>query len=319
MLTRTTGAARPDAITPDVMARRSAPRRLSASRTSMSQMDSAQTWTADVPTLADPFTTAHIARVDNVLLGGSYHWAVDRRLAAHLTTAVSDVTGMVWHNRMFQRRAVEYLLATGIRQFIELGCGIPTIGATHEIAHRRHPDVKVAYVDNDPITVELGRILLADRPRAVIVHADLREPHYVLGHPEVNDLLDLGQPVAILALAVLHHILDDEVLADVIAALRDWTVSGSHLAVSHLCNDRQLGPMRTLAQTLTDAGIATAPRSSVQIGRLFRGWDLLPPGLTWTANWRPEPDVYPDLSAEPHWAGLLTGLARKTSTESQVG
>jgi hypothetical protein len=253
--------------------------------------------------LPDPFATAHSARVDNVLLGGSYHWTVDRHLAAQLSTAVPAVAGMVWHNRMFQRRAVEYLLAAGIRQFVDLGCGIPTLGAVHDIAHTTYPDAKVVYVDNDPITVELGRILLANQPRTLVVHADLRDPHRILGDPDVNDLLDLGRPVAVLALAALHHIPDDDALATVTAAWRDWTVSGSYLAVSHLCHERQRTTMTAIARLSADAGIGTVPRSGQQIRRLFHGWQLVAPGLTWTAAWRPEPDSWPDLRARSQRAG----------------
>jgi hypothetical protein len=266
---------------------------------------------ADVPVLLDPFATPHIARVDNVLLGGFYHWAVDRDLAAQLASAVPDFTAMVWHNRMFQRRVVQYLLAAGIRQFIDLGCGIPALGAVHEIAHPSRPDTKVAYADSDPTTVVLGRSLLADQPRTLIVHADLTDPHHILGHPEINDLLDLGQPVAVLALAVLHHIPDDQVLADAIAAVRDWTVAGSYLAVSHFCHEQQRGVMATVARTTGQVGTVTVPRSRTQIRRLLHGWRPVPPGLTWTANWRPEPDTYPDLHTQPYRAGLLAAVARK--------
>jgi hypothetical protein len=320
MLTSTAGVVRPGTVAPSRMGRRSTVRRLVAGRTSTTQQSHpAQLWTAEVPALPDPLTTAHSARVDNVLLGGSHHWAVDRRLAAQLTTAVPAVTAMVWHNRMFQRRVVEYLLAAGIRQFIDLGCGIPTLGAVHEIAQPSYPDAKVVYIDSDPIIVELGSILLTDQPRTLMVHADLRDPHQILGHPDVNDLLDLGQPVAILALAVLYHIPDEHALTAVTAALRDWTVSGSYLAVSHLCHEQQRQTMAALAQTTGEAGIDTVPRSRTQIRRLFHGWRLIPPGLTWTASWRPEPDAYPDLHAHPYQAGLLAGLAHTPSRQPGGG
>lgn len=261
------------------------------------------------PAWADPFTTAHSARVDNVLLGGSYHWAVDRKLAAALTSAVPGIRHMVWHNRMFQRRAVECLLAAGIRQFIDLGCGIPTLDAVHHIAHHAHSDAKVVYVDNDPVVVELGRILLAGQAGTLMMEADLRDPHRIVGHPSVNNLLDLGQPVAVLALAVLHHIPDHQALSEVAAAWRDCTVSGSHLAVSHLCYDQQPAAVTALARTTGQAGIVTVPRSRRQIRRLFHGWDLMAPALTWTAAWRPEPDTHTDLNGHPRHAGLLAGVA----------
>jgi hypothetical protein len=262
---------------------------------------------------ADPFTTAHSARVDNVLLGGSYHWAVDRKLAAALNLTVPCIRDMVWHNRMFQRRAVEYLLAAGIRQFIDLGCGIPTLDAVHQIAHHAQPDAKVVYVDSNPVIAELGRILLADQPRTLVVEADLRDPHHILGHPDVNDLLDLGEPVAVLALAVLHHIPDHQELSDVVGVWRDWTVTGSHLVVSHFCLDQQPTAMAAMARTTGRAGILTVPRSRHQIRQLFHGWNLVAPGLTWTAAWRPEPEVQTEMGGYLRCAGLLAGVARKSS------
>lgn len=259
----------------------------------------------------DPFTSAHSARVDNVLLGGSYHWAVDRKLATALTAAVPGIRDMVWHNRMFQRRAVEYLLAAGIRQFIDLGCGIPTLDAVHQIAHYAQPDAKVVYVDNDPVTAELGRTLLADQPRTLVVEADLRDPHRILGHPDVNNLLDLGEPVAVLALAVLHHIPDCQTLTDLVTAWRDCTVTGSHLVISHFCHDQQPAAMTALTRTTGRAGILTVPRSRRQIRQLFHGWNLVAPGLTWTAAWRPEPGSNTERIGHPRRAGLLAGVACK--------
>lgn len=263
------------------------------------------------PAWADPFTTAHSARVDNVLLGGSLHWAVDRKLAAALISAVPGIRDMIWHNRMFQRRAIEYLLAAGIRQFIDLGCGIPALDAVHQIAHQTHPDAKVVYVDNDPLVAELGRILLADQARTLVVEADLRDPNRILGHPDVNSLLDLGEPVAVLALAALHHIPDHQTLSDVGAVWRDWTVTGSHLVLSHFCHDQQPAAMTALTRTTGQAGILTVPRGRRQIRQLFHGWNLVAPGLTWTAAWRPEAESHTERIGHPRRAGLLAGVACK--------
>jgi len=269
-------------------------------------------WDRTLPAaaLADPFQQAHTARVDNVLLGGFHHLAVDRRVAAQLTSSVPGIAHMQRHNRMFQQRVVAYLLAAGVRQFIDLGCGFPTLGAVHELTHEAAPAVKVAYVDIDPLTVELGRDLLADQPRALIIRGDLRDPHRILSHPQVNDLLDLGQPVAVLALNVLHHLADGDPAA-LTAVFRDWTVPGSYLAISHYCHKNQQAAMAALTRTTGEAGWVTVPRSRAQIHRLFHGGRMVPPGLTWTPAWHPEPHTYPDLSSQPHRAGLLAGLAHK--------
>lgn len=255
------------------------------------------------------FDAANSARMTNFLLGGSYHWRADRDLAARLSAAVPDLTTLVWHNRWFQHRVVEYLLAVGIRQFIDLGSGIPVLGAVHQIARRIAPETKVVYVDRDPLIVELGRMLLSDQPRTLIVDADLSNPHTVIHDPDINDLLDLGQPVAVLALAALDHLPDDAAAAAVPGAVREWSMSGSYLAISHMCHHPASPHAGALAQLAREAGIPIASRSPMQIRELFRGWQLVPPGLTWTAGWRPDIDAHPHLGAQPQRSGLLAGLA----------
>jgi hypothetical protein len=185
------------------------------------------------------------------------------------------------------------------------------LGAVHEIAHPIAPEARVAYIDCDPLTVELARLLLAKERRTMVVEADLIDPDGLLSDPRINDFLDLGEPVAVLVLAALHHIQEDDAADAVAAAFREWTVSGSYLAISHLCDAERTSSVGVLTELFGEAGIAITPRDQMQIHRLLRGWQLVPPGLAWTASWRPDADMYPDLHARPHRAGLLAGLARK--------
>ncbi len=249
---------------------------------------------------------ASAARVYDYLLGGFHHFAVDRRLADAYLAAVPDVAVMARQNRAFLRRAVRYLAGAGIRQFLDLGAGLPTVGNVHEIAQAEAPGSRVVYVDQDPIAVALSQRLLKDNPDATVIRADLRRPDEVLDHPELRAMLDLDRPLAVLLVSVLHFVTDDPYA--VVGRYRDRSAPGSHVVISHATGAHRPGDIERLRDLAAAAGISGTARDFAEILRLFRGYELLPPGLVWTAAWRPDQR---DLRDEPERANMLAGVGRK--------
>ncbi|MBP2708502.1 SAM-dependent methyltransferase [Microbispora sp. RL4-1S] len=247
-----------------------------------------------------------VARIYDYLLGGKDNFASDRAAAEKVIQLTPNVREGVRSNRRFLSRAVRFMAATGIRQFLDIGAGLPTQENVHQVALRVAPESHVVYVDNDPIVLTHGRALLADNDQTIVLSGDLREPEAILADPEVTKHLDLGQPVGLLLLAVLHFIPDDDVAQRVVATLRDRLAPGSALAISHLSfgdlDEERLREGREL-YTKTSAGSAT-PRSSAQIRRFFDGFTLVEPGLVPTDDWRPE-EGDPRLPALPGVDGFV--------------
>jgi SAM-dependent methyltransferase len=237
-------------------------------------------------------------------LGGSHNFAVDREAARQVIAAVPDAPLMAQANRAFLRRVVRYLTETGIRQFLDIGSGIPTAGNVHEIA----VDAKVVYVDLDPVAVAHGREILGGSDRATAIQADVRQPDRILSHPDVRRLLDFDQPVAVMIVAVLHYIADADDPAGLIGRLRDALAPGSYLALSQTCGDGR-GPDERLAseEVYRRADHPLHPRTRAEIGRLFAGFELVEPGVVWVPQWRPDAGCLDDPAA----AGFVGGLGRK--------
>jgi len=242
--------------------------------------------------------TAHNARVWNHWLGGKDNFPADREVAEQVLAIAPVAREVVEDNRAFLRRAVHHLAAeAGIRQFIDLGSGLPTQGNVHEIAQAAAPEARVVYVDNDPMVVTHSRALLAG-DNTVAIEADLRRPEEVLEHPEVRELIDLGRPVALLLLAILHFLGDDEDPYGVVARYRDALPSGSHLAISHGTTDipdrpdltpvemADMGAKVEQLYQLTTASLVT--RTRAQVERFFDGLELLAPGVVEVQRWRPD-------------------------------
>jgi hypothetical protein len=243
-------------------------------------------------------------------LGGKDNYVVDREAAAAVLRAVPEVRDMARENRAFMQRAVRYLVGeAGIRQIIDIGTGIPTAGNVHEIARQIDPAVRVAYVDNDPIVHVHASALLTGQGRTSIVLADLRDPQAILGHPKVRELIDFGEPAALLLAAIMHFITDQEGPGQIIAAFRDALAAGSYLALSH-------GTADFHDQAVAEAGTAvyakaTAPlvlRSHAQVTSLFNGWELVEPGVVQVPLWHP--DGQPPRSRELQKMGMYGGVGR---------
>ncbi|MEJ2867028.1 SAM-dependent methyltransferase [Actinomycetospora sp. OC33-EN08] len=250
----------------------------------------------------EEFERPSSARVYDYLLGGAAHGAVDRRLGDELARS-GDIVALVRENRAFLRRAVRFLLAAGIDQFLDLGSGVPTMGNVHEVVARARARALVAYTDVDSIAAMHGHQLVAAVPTATYSAVDVTDVDAVLTAPGVAGLLDLRRPVGLLAFSVLQHVRDDA--AALVAAYLDRLAPGSALAVSHYTAD---GPRASAAvERLTAQYVHSTPRARTreQVAEIVAGVDLVDPGLVWAGDWRPEAGRPPGPGdARGHWAAV---------------
>jgi SAM-dependent methyltransferase len=235
-------------------------------------------------------TKPSVARMYDYFLGGKDNFPVDRETAEQVARALPTVAGVAQANRAFLQRAVRYAAEQGIDQFLDLGAGLPTQGNVHEIAQQVHKEARVVYVDNDPIVLVHGRALLETDDHTRIVQNDVRDPEAVLSDPQVRELIDFDRPVAVLFVAVLHFVTDDEDPAAIVRRFRDALTPGSHLVISHAAVEEK----RNLR-----VGDAYRPTSSRMIARsreevtaLLAGLDPVPPGTVPLHDWRPTGGEY---------------------------
>jgi len=249
------------------------------------------------------------ARVYDFYLGGFHNFAADREMGRRAIEMWPELPEIMKANRAFLRRAVRCLAAAGVRQFLDIGSGIPTVGNVHEVARQAAPDARVVYVDNDPVAVEHSRAILTGAGQTAVVQADLREPESVLADPGLTGLLDPGQPVAVLMVAVLHFVSDDADPRGIIGQYRDAAAPGSYLVVSHASSDGQ--PTLTESHKVLYQRTATpmTMRTKAQIAELFDGFELVEPGLVYLPLWRPDPDTKVDERPE-RFTGFA-GVGRK--------
>jgi hypothetical protein len=255
---------------------------------------------------------AHPARVYDYWLGGKDNFPADRALAEHIMQAIPTMRAMAQANRAFLSRAVRYLAAeAGVRQFLDIGTGIPTSPNVHEVAQAVTPDARVIYVDNDPIVLAHARALMAsqDVGETAFILADLRQPQAILEHPTLGATLDLTEPVALLMVAVLMYFRDSEDPNPygMVATLLDRLPSGSYLAVSHPTADFDPQAMAGAVAAAEQAGVTLVPRSRAETEAFFTGLELVEPGVVPVLAWRPD-DQPP---AEPHSAYYWAGVGRK--------
>jgi len=257
-------------------------------------------------------TTPHPARMYDALLGGKDNYAADRQAVRQLLEAAPEARYSARANRAFLQRAVRFLSAeAGIRQFIDIGTGIPSAGNVHEVAA---PGTRVAYVDNDPIVHVHANALLTGSGTTSIVLADLREPEAILAHPKVRALIDFTQPIALLLVAILHFITDTEDPARILAVLRDALPAGSYLALSHATADFRPAAANDAAAVYDQATSPVTLRTHGQVVALFDGWDLIKPGLVQVPLWRPDGRRPRPKELERAW--VYGGVARKSPLPS---
>lgn len=240
-------------------------------------------------------------------LGGKDHFAVDRAVADKVLEILPEGRDMAIANRGFLGRVVRFLASEGITQFLDIGTGIPSPGSTSEVVHGINPDARVVYADNDPIVIAHARALLRDGGPVSVVHADLREPESLLAAPGVASAFDWQRPVAVLLVAVLHFIRDQEHPERVVEVLKNAMPSGSYLVISHGTQD--FNPDRATA-AVRGYDQATAPfvlRSRDQVDRFFDGLDMVEPGLVPLPFWRPDGEA----EGDPSKIWLYAGVGRK--------
>jgi hypothetical protein len=253
----------------------------------------------------------HPARMYDYYLGGKNHFAADRETAEKGLATWRSGRVAARENRAFLGRAVRFLSAeAGISQFLDIGTGLPTTNNVHEVAQAVTPSSRVVYADNDPLVLAHARALLTSSPegRTAYIHADLRDPQSILSDPSVLEVLDFGQPIALMLVAVLHFVPDEFNPAQVMATLIDALPPGSYLVASHITGEHDAEGPATGARAYRAAGLPAQLRDSGQFARLaFSGLDLVPPGVVLVSEWRPEGGRPLPTPAEVSWYG---GVAR---------
>jgi SAM-dependent methyltransferase len=254
--------------------------------------------------------TPTIARAYDYLLGGAHNFAVDREFARVWLAAIPEFPQMARANRAFLHRAVRFMVDEGIRQFLDIGSGIPTVGNVHEVAQKLAPEARVVYVDIDPVAVTHSRQILAGNEGATAIQEDLRHPDAILNHPETRALLDFDQPVGLILAAVLHSVGDQDDPFGVVARLRDALPSGSYVAISHVTADSRPEEVHAAERVTKQTTTPTTVRSRDEVLRFFDGLDLIDPGLVWVSQWRPfSPE---DVGDHPERLNVYAGVGRRT-------
>ncbi|MEW2292806.1 SAM-dependent methyltransferase [Streptomyces sp. NPDC006743] len=232
-----------------------------------------------------------VARIYDYYLGGSHNFETDREAARRAMEFMPGLPKVMQANRAFMRRAVRFAVDEGITQFLDVGSGIPTFGNVHEVAQAARPGARVVYVDHDPVAVTHSQAVLADDDDADVVAADLRKPHEILASPQLQRLIDLNRPVALLLVAILHFVEDSDDPYTAVAELRDALAPGSLLILTHASYEGiPLPPERSEGAVDVYKGIRNPliMRSREEIARFFEGYDMVEPGLVPMARWRPQ-------------------------------
>ncbi|MFF0774312.1 SAM-dependent methyltransferase [Nonomuraea wenchangensis] len=256
-----------------------------------------------------------VSRVYDFMLGGTDNYAADRQVAELALKIAPDAPQAARANRAFLRRTVRHLAGeAGVRQFIDVGSGLPTQGNVHEIAQAVAPGTHVVYVDHDPIVQVHGGALLADDDTTAVVHADAREPESILADPRTRALIDFDRPVGLLMFGLLHHLADEEDPAGIVARLVAPLAPGSHVVISHFHNPGAAHPevaaQAAEAERLFNEHLGTGRwRTREELLAYFDGLELLEPGLVPLPEWRPDEGDDADLGITYHT--FLGGVGRK--------
>ncbi|MFH8496381.1 SAM-dependent methyltransferase [Streptomyces coeruleorubidus] len=251
-----------------------------------------------------------VSRMYDYYLGGSHNFEVDREAARRAMEFMPGLPKIMQANRAFMRRAVRYAADQGISQFLDIGSGIPTFGNVHEVAQAARPGARVVYVDHDPVAVAHSQAVLQGNDDADIVAADLRKPQEILRSPEVERLIDLNQPVALLLVAILHFVEDEDDPYGAVAELAEALAPGSLLVLTHASYEGiPLPPERAggAVNVYQDIRSPLIMRSREEIARFFKGYDMVEPGLVAMPRWRP--DTAPE-DEDPYAFSGFAGVGR---------
>ena len=262
----------------------------------------------------DP-TVPNEGRMYDFFLGGKDNFAADRQAAEQALELAPDLRILARENRRFLSRAVRFLAASGVRQFIDIGTGLPTRGNVHEIAQSVAPEARVVYVDNDPVVRVHAEALLRDDDRVTVIQADVRDPDAILGHPELLRLIDLDRPVAVLLFFVLYAVPEDDHAARIVERLREAMAPGSYLAISHPVSDicpevtARLAALYQQEAKVIEGQARHNVRTRADIEPYFAGLDLVEPGVVLLPYWRPDEPGMAEGAASSVWA--VGGVGRK--------
>ncbi|SRR5712691_11688131 len=253
------------------------------------------------------FTVPSAARIYDYLLDGKDHFAADREAARRLFAAFPEAPLLARANRRFLTRAVWYLAEHGIRQYIDLGSGLPTISLNvHEIARQVRPDARVVYVDNDPVAATHGRAMCDFGDDIAFIEADIRGPQEILTDPQLTRLIDFSAPVGILGVSLLHFVPDEDNPREIMTAFRWRMASDSYLVLSHVTSDgSDAQVLGDVTDVYKESGTPAVPRTAADIEGFFTGLDLVEPGLIDVTQWRS------DMQEKPNKIRLLAGVGRK--------
>ncbi|SDD11107.1 SAM-dependent methyltransferase [Actinokineospora iranica] len=255
-----------------------------------------------------------MARTYDFMLGGAHNFAVDREVGERIERAMPGLRNAARVNRAFLGRVVRFMADQGIRQFLDIGSGIPTVANVHEVAQARDPECRVVYVDRDPVAVAHSELILAGNDRAAVLHADMRDPEGILSSPEVRGLIDLDQPVGLLMLLMLHWVPDESDPVGLMARYCAALAPGSHLAITHVSGDHQGEKLSEATDVIkrSNSPDQVTLRTHAQVTALFAGLELVEPGLVGCGEWRPRGPG--DIAGEPGMNMLVyAGVGRKPS------
>ncbi|MDP8930115.1 MAG: SAM-dependent methyltransferase [Actinomycetota bacterium] len=271
--------------------------------------DSSPHPTEQRPTSGIDTSVSHVARIWNYWLGGKDNYPVDREVGDQILQILPDVAHLARASRAFLTRAVRYLAGeAGIRQFLDIGTGLPTVDNTHEVAQRVAPESRIVYVDNDPLVLVHARALLTSTPEGATdyIDADLREPDKILA--AAAKLLDFSKPVALMLFGVVEFITDDDEAYGIVNRLKDALPSGSYLTMYDGTNVIHKEASDRIVQLWNESGSTPLVlRSPEGIARFFDGWEILEPGIVSCTLWRPEPSPF----GPPVEVDAFCGVGRK--------
>ena len=262
-------------------------------------------------------TVPQSARIYDYWLGGKDNFAPDRAVAEALAQQIPTIRTMVRSQRVFLVRAVDYLVRkAGIRQFLDIGTGIPSLDNVHEVAQRIAADCRILYVDNDPIVLAHARALMTstEEGRTAFIMADLRQPQAILDNPVLRETLDLDRPVALFLVGVLHHLHDSDDPGGIIATLLDALPAGSYFVLTQPTADFDASAMAGMAATAEQSGIPYVPRSQAEVEQFLAGLVLVEPGLVPIPAWNPLDLDYPgsaEVDRDPYSVYGWAAVARK--------
>lgn len=250
------------------------------------------------------------ARIYDYALGGVHNFSVDREAARVMFEVMPDLPLSMQANRAFLRRAVQFLAERGIRQLLDVGSGIPTVGNVHEVAQRIDPETRVMYVDIDPVAVAHSRAVLTGNDRANVIQADIRQPDAILSDPDVRGLLDFDQPIGLLLVSVLQFVPEADDPPGIVARFRDALAPGSYVVISQPTNDAMRKEGEEVEQMIHErvpGNFQYATRESFE--RLFAGFQVERPGIVWGPLWYPDTPSY--VEENPEHSMIYVGVGRK--------